>query len=369
MPKRRLFFALFIVLLIAYVAYQSNIQRYAVPLSAFDDPIVTSYGDFDVAALPWGKTSSCLVTIDDVSYHTSTSDLFLLVNRFEELGVHATFFVIPAHGNEEKSVANNPALLSALQTAQYFGCEIAQHGYTHTPAAELKGLSYAEQLEAITRGKEILDSCFGSVTGFRPPSFWANTDTYRVLVEQGFEYCGSASVFNVYPYYPPGHVYPVLGTPLDILIIPTFPEDNLWEISSDEIGLVLYNLNARWTSCQERGTPYVLTTHLSPLMSKEGFDVPGFEALSTFLTSINDGSVWFPSMDEYRCWIETRKSIEIGNIINNERLIIDISSEKSISGLTITLHDLDDVNDVIVTVNGVGVYNAPYTSSNQIVIS
>ncbi len=360
MPKRRLFFVSCLVLLLAYAAYHENVQRYLVPASAFDNPFDAAYGPVEVAELPWGKASCCMVTVDDVSYHSSTTDLLSLVGTVHDLGVHATLFVIPAHGSEEKSVQSNPALVSVLQTAQYAGCEVAQHGYTHTPPTELRGMSLDEQMGAILRGREILESCFGEISGFRPPSFWANTDTYKTLDAYGYEYCASASIFNVYPYYPPGHVYPLWGTPLHVLIIPTFPEDDLWMISSDDIDQSIYQLSARWGSCRNKGTPYVLTTHLAPLMLRDGADVPGLTALSEFITTIDDGSVWFPSMSEYAEWYEMRTNIDISYEIEENMLYILINSDNDVSGLTLSLSEVDDVTDVTVLVNGDVAFNGRY---------
>ena len=339
MQKRRLFFVSCLVIIIFYAGYHANVQRYGAPISAFERPYTTSYGMFEVSAFPNGLQSCCILTVDDVSYHSSTSEMLLLIGKLQELGVHATFFVIPAHGDEEHAIVYNPALVTTLQAAQYAGFEVGQHGYTHTPADELRGLSFSEQAQCISRGRQILEQCFGDIYGFRPPSFWADTGTYTALEKQGYFYCGSCSLFNVFPYMPPGGQYPFWGESLDLLVIPTFPEDDLWAIGAEGIGQSKYQLNARWESRRDKGAPYVITTHLAPLMTRDGETIPGLEALSGFVTAIDDGTVWFPCMLEYARWHNMRCNLDISYIYDNNLLYIYIISEHDVSGLSITVTD------------------------------
>lgn len=353
MHKRRLFFAIIILLVISYGVITTNLGRYAVPLSAFSDPLERDHGLFEVELCPYGYTAVCLITIDDVSYHTDVLDLSRLLALLEWHEAHATFFVIPAHGSEEKDIALNEVLAERLGNAIAAGCEVGQHGYTHTPARELKGMSADEERTALARGRELLECVFGPIVGFRAPSYWATATTYHTLSEMGYAYCAPASLFNVFPFHPTSGRLPGWGDPLSILCIPGFPEDDV-ALALGEGGVeeALYHLNARFDACREKGTPYVLTTHMPIFEHGPDGSAPCQRALSRFLDGIDDGTVWFPSMQEYAEWYEMITELRIDSTFIEGLMTISVYSSTNPSGLTFILHDLDDITDVIVYVNG-----------------
>lgn len=101
-------------------------------------------------------------------------------------GIRATFYICGIDAE------NHPDSVRSIAEA---GHEIAHHGYTHTSPTELDD---AQQRQELERGLEILRG-FGTVTGYRSPS-WEVTDFTRSLLQQENFTHTSNQLDDIYPY-------------------------------------------------------------------------------------------------------------------------------------------------------------------------
>jgi polysaccharide deacetylase family protein (PEP-CTERM system associated) len=111
----------------------------------------------------------------------------IILRRFDEAGVKATFFVLGWIAERHASM---------IRSIVDAGHEIASHGYAH---AKVSSQSMQEFREDVTRAKAILEDLSGHVVkGYRAPSFSIgsnNMEALDVLVDTGHQY--SSSIYPI----------------------------------------------------------------------------------------------------------------------------------------------------------------------------
>ncbi|MHC1598774.1 MAG: DUF2334 domain-containing protein [Candidatus Methanofastidiosia archaeon] len=367
----RKYYALIVVVVIfGALLFSFNIQRYFAPLSSFEDPLQQDNDYFSIGKYPSGYNGACMFTVDDVSFWTLTEELQSLREITRLHGAHATYFVIPMHGGAAYPISNNKEVVELLLKCMGEGDEVALHGYTHTPTAELKGKSRTDQEEIIRKGLAELTNIFGPVYGFRPPAFWKNTATYSVLEELEFLYCASACVFNVNPYHPLDTFSPFFGEEINLIEIPCFPTDYLANITSENSSEQLFKLKTRFDGCYEKGAPFVFFSHLETLLyvDKSSGRYEGLSALDKFLNYTHSLNIWMPTMLEYAKWQIFLEDIKISYNVSSNKINISMMSDDVIDGITIYMNLPDDINDVTISFNNVVCYKCDTCSKNEIII-
>jgi len=370
MIKRRYIIILFSIILISSYLYTSNVQRYFSPFSSYWDPMDLENEYFVIGRYPSGHEGVAILTIDDVSYDTPASDVAMLKALTDKYGADSTFFVIPRYGGEDRPLSSNPELIDILKESLSTGDEISLHGYTHYPTSELKGKSYDEQLDIIGKGKMDLELIFGPISGFRPPAFWKNTNTYKALEELGFTYCSSASIFNVFPYNPKDTFHPLIGDGLNIIEIPCFPEDYFWEVTPQNSSLLFFELRTRFESCQKKGTPFIILTHLPRLMMLDDITerYEALEMLERFLEFAQEENIWMPNITDYLGWHTMLDDLEINARESLNELIVSISSEHDIDGMTFFFELPDVIDTIYIYKNGENVFTKLDCNPDEVVI-
>ncbi len=118
-----------------------------------------------------------------------------LLALFEEMGVHATFFVLGYLAQQ------HPHLVKRIAEA---GHELASHGFSHQPLSRLTPKQFKEELVLTKNIVEQITSV--SVIGFRAPQFSINGNSlwaFSILQETGHKYDSSVfparSLFYGYP--------------------------------------------------------------------------------------------------------------------------------------------------------------------------
>ncbi|HPR41130.1 MAG TPA: DUF2334 domain-containing protein [Candidatus Methanofastidiosa archaeon] len=369
MIRRRYLFILFLIILVSSYLYTINVQRYFSPFSSYWDPFDLDNEYCSIGRFPSGNEGVAILTIDDVSYMTSAEEIQMIMELTEKYQADVTYFIIPRYGGEERTLSQNQELIEALNEALSQGDEMALHGYIHYPTMELKGKSYDEQLSIISSGKEDLESLFGEIYGFRPPSFWKNTNTYKALEEAGFQYCSSASIFNVFPYNPKDTFHPFFGDDIDIIEIPCFPEDYFWDVTPENSSTVYHELTTRFDACLKKGTPFLVFTHLPRLMAVN--EITGryeaLEMMERFLEHANENNIWMPTIHEYLEWYNMLSGIEVDYKESLNELLVTITSEENIDGLTLYF-DLPDIIDTIyIYYNGDNIYTKLDCASDEVI--
>ncbi|MBN1786144.1 MAG: DUF2334 domain-containing protein [Candidatus Methanofastidiosa archaeon] len=356
--------------MVSFYLYTSNVQRYFSPFSSYEDPLETKFEYFSLGRYPDAHEGVSLLTFDDVSYATSANDVMKVKEITDTYGAKSTYFIIPRYGGEGNTLSSNGDLVSYLSYCLSTGDEMALHGYTHYPTEELKGKSYEEQLELIDKGKEDLNVLFGPIYGFRPPSFWKNSNTYKALASEDFLYCSSASIFNVFPYHPKEFFHPFFGDDIDIIEVPCFPEDYFWDVTSENFSTLYFELITRFESCQKKGTAFVVFTHLPRLVNLDEATgrYEALEMLENYLEYTSENDIWMPTMREYTEWHIMFLELEINCRESLNELILTIDSQKDISGLTF-FFDLPDVIDTVyIYHNGDMIYQNDDCASDEIII-
>ena len=113
-----------------------------------------------------------------------------LLNMFQRLGIKTTWF-IPGHTIETYRKQCERVLKA--------GHEIAHHGWTHRPPAELS----AEQEEGeLVRANESIRKLTGrKARGYRSPSWDLSPHSVRLMLKHGFQYDSSLMGDDYQPYY------------------------------------------------------------------------------------------------------------------------------------------------------------------------
>ncbi|MHC1605007.1 MAG: DUF2334 domain-containing protein [Candidatus Methanofastidiosia archaeon] len=369
MSRNKCLSILAVIVVFGFFFHNLNLQMYFAPVSAFGNPIKTDYDYFTVNEYPYGHTGVCILTFDDVSGGTQIGDIERIAKILRKHNVRATYFVIPKHGG--KSIENNNELVLFLKECQRHGDEISQHGYLHTPPDELKNKSKEQQEEIINSGREILEKLFGNIYGFRPPSFWRNNTTFKILAKEGYQYCASATIFNVFPYYPRDSVLPMFfGNEIDIIEIPCYPVDFLSKVARDNYSEQLFRLETRFNSCYDRRTPFVFFSHLETLnyfdASSEKYI--GIEAFDAFLKHVKGRDVWTPTISEFATWHTLLRNAKIDYHFSSDRLIISIISNDVIDGITLNTNLPNNITKLSVYINNELCYKSDNFSVNHQII-
>jgi peptidoglycan/xylan/chitin deacetylase (PgdA/CDA1 family) len=111
-----------------------------------------------------------------------TAGLTRIVDEFKRRSARTTIYVSADYANR------NATRITELYRD---GFEIALHGYN--TGEQLHTMTYADQLDLLTRAKAALEGCrpcgtYKPIIGFRPQYFSQNEDTYLVLDELGITY-------------------------------------------------------------------------------------------------------------------------------------------------------------------------------------
>lgn len=111
-----------------------------------------------------------------------------LLDRFDETGSKATFFVLGWVAERQ------PALVRQIAAR---GHEIACHGYAHQLVYEIGPVAFREDLR---RARKVIEDVAGvSPVGYRAPSYSITRDSLwalEILADEGFEY--DSSIFPTY---------------------------------------------------------------------------------------------------------------------------------------------------------------------------
>jgi len=368
--KKSYLVLLLLIIVFGFYLYSSNMQRYFSPVSSYWDPLDTDHEYFTVGRFPDGHGSVSIFTIDDVSYASSTQDVRTIKEITSKYGASITFFVIPRYGGEDRPLSENQEIVDYLEYCISTGDEVAMHGYTHYPTKELEGKSYDEQREILEKGLLDLSGLFGPINGFRPPSFWKNTNTYKALADIGFEYCSSASIFNVFPYHPKDYFHPLFGDDIDIIEVPCFPEDYFWDVRPDNLSILSYELTTRYESCEKKGTAFVVLSHLDRLVQINEISgrSEGLLMLDNYLEYVYGENAWMPTLTEYVRWYKALGELDINSRNSQGVLTITIESENEVSGLTLYMDLTDDIDVVNIYHNEQKILNMDANSIDDIII-
>ncbi|MEA1993251.1 MAG: DUF2334 domain-containing protein [Euryarchaeota archaeon] len=203
------YFFLYAVLIL-FLSYTNGFYTYIAGgyYTVTHTEIEEEFEEFSIAEYPFSYNSVFLLTVDDISYYTNPAELQEFLEYVNGRGVSPTLFVIPCHAG--KKVTEGPEIIKILQK---YDLEVAQHGYQHVEK-EFKSKSYEEQVEMITKGREILEKEF-TIYGFRSPGFYRNFTTAEVLNDLGFAYETEMSLFDTFymrdllqlPHTPNGRVF------------------------------------------------------------------------------------------------------------------------------------------------------------------
>ena len=142
-----------------------------------------------------------VIRFDDYCSGMATDPVLRIFMLFEKRSIPITFAVIPFGGSyapapgqsEPQPLSEEKAwILKRMLTTGNF--EVAQHGFSHednakgTPlsSSEFAGLPLEEQMQRITRGKEVLESRLG----IKPQSFAPPWNTYDENTVVALKKCG-----------------------------------------------------------------------------------------------------------------------------------------------------------------------------------
>ncbi len=148
-----------------------------------------------------------------------TAGLQRIIDELARRSIPATVYVTADYANR-----------NALLVRNIFerGFEIALHGYY--TGEQLASMTYAEQLDLLSRAKKALEGCkpcgtYKPIVGFRPQYFSQNEDTYRVLDELGLTHNSGFKARELSlpgfewaeaPYKAPGHGF--MAVPLATIV-------------------------------------------------------------------------------------------------------------------------------------------------------
>lgn len=160
-----------------------------------------------LAAQAEEKRITVVFRFDDFSETSNTEIEVKLIKALKDRNICCTFGIIPyvcthARGDAQGggvlplSVRKAGILRDAIEAG---AVEAALHGYCHQattqtwPRTEFAGLPYDEQLDKISKGKEVLEETVGTqIATFVPPWNSYDANTVRVLEDLGFT-CISAA--------------------------------------------------------------------------------------------------------------------------------------------------------------------------------
>lgn len=128
----------------------------------------------------------------------------------DELNIRATFFVTG------ESCERFPEKIAEISRRHEIGC----HGYRHE---RLDQLSFDEQFRRLKLATETIEKTIGKKPlGFRSPNFKCNRHTYQILVELGYLYDSSVSVYGLGQRLETPGLIEIMNTlPSSVLRLPT----------------------------------------------------------------------------------------------------------------------------------------------------
>lgn len=148
-----------------------------------------------------GEVMAKLLTfrLDDIAPGLNRENLNRLESIFDRYGIRPLIGVVPACRDSHLQVeeCDEDEFWSNVLRLQDKGWTIALHGYEHVycnenggilnanPFSEFAGLSYEEQLEKITKGREELQSKGIKVSFFMAPGHTFDENTLKALVANG----------------------------------------------------------------------------------------------------------------------------------------------------------------------------------------
>ena len=115
----------------------------------------------------------------------------LILEILERHGVTATFFV------PGRLAERYPGRVRDIVAR---GHEVAHHGYRHVAP---NGMSEADELDELRRGRHVLEGLGATVIGYRAPDWKVSPRTVELLGGEGFRY-SSNFIDDVRPYRHPG---------------------------------------------------------------------------------------------------------------------------------------------------------------------
>lgn len=145
--------------------------------------------DFDAISgfIARGQTSPSWISRGEFGPRVGAPRLLAL---FEKHGIRTTWFV-PGH-----TLETYPAACKLVHKA---GHEIAHHGWTHRPPAELT--RNEEEAELVRANKQIKKLTGRNARGYRSPSWDLSPHSVGLLLKHGFAYDSSLMGDDYTPYY------------------------------------------------------------------------------------------------------------------------------------------------------------------------
>ncbi len=301
--------------------------------------------NMEIGLYPYGCDAAFVVTIDDVSAHTSPERIRETVSLLDEFDIKSVFFVIPYDRGRHR-FTRELEVAGELREAVERGHEVGQHGLTHIMpqkslrsvnwAKEFKGLRHGEQRRRIYVGRKILEDAGFEVEGFRSPAFSANFTTLRILESEGFLYGANVAV------YPP----PLMMANkrfAESIYYPFHPEGlNLVEfVSHGDYFKMLHNrrnfnsLRRRFERIYRRKGIFVLYTHIQYL------DRRGLELMRSCLEFTAGRNVWKPNLAEMALWWKAREALWAGSEVDDGilRITLEKGNELDLNGLSIRFRE------------------------------
>jgi len=145
--------------------------------------------DFDAISgfIARGQTTPSLISRGEFGPRVAAPRLLALLKRH---GIQSTWFV-PGH-----TIETFPA---AVETVVAAGHEIAHHGWTHRPPANL---AREEEEAELVRGNEAIRRISGQYArGYRSPSWDLSQHSIELMLKHGFIYDSSMMGDDCTPYY------------------------------------------------------------------------------------------------------------------------------------------------------------------------
>jgi peptidoglycan/xylan/chitin deacetylase (PgdA/CDA1 family) len=248
------------------------------------------------------------MTVDDVCMpdFSKEDNLARFLDLFEELGIRATFFVVPLA--EGIPLVNRPGYVSLLKRALAEGHEIAQHGLEHDrfevgipppmvldlphegPARERLARdreiieashSVPRIRELLARGRGLLENVLGvPMIGFRAPCLQICDNLFTALADEGYRYDSS------FPIQESGWdlIMGNVDVPRRVITRERFEQtrqdprlvslpmttDYTWSLTNDRYDATVAMAHQDVLDCLRERVPFVPLSHVSPFWEGDG---------------------------------------------------------------------------------------------------
>lgn len=260
---------------------------------------------------PRGYDSATVFTNNNIEGTTTPEDIDILRLFLKKREVRGVFFVIPDY-KKAYPLEKSPAVLRELEKLNADGHEIAQSGTYHTygpdlargvePGEELLSLSFADQLERIKKGREMLTRIGFPPAGFRAPSYKINRETFRVLESLDFLYSSNLPLpprtFQTLlrPTLTQGVLYPYHPSGYEILEFTDCADPSKQYAKALRLFERIHSL---------RGV-YVFHTYIGSIAHPERLQL-----LDKFLAELSDKNTWFCTLSEITQWWQARQKLRV----------------------------------------------------------